>query len=97
MVTAKKLRKYFQDHPIIVKANYPIKQILKKPDLEDRMVAWVIELSKYDITYLPRNSIKSQVLVGFLIELSSPTTRKYHSSGSYQWTVRLTSRVVEHE
>lgn len=41
-----------------------------------KMVAWVVELSEYDITYAPRNRIKSQVLVNFLRELSSPTWEK---------------------
>lgn len=54
------------------KKNYPIKQILKKPDLVGRMIAWVVELSKYDITFTPRNRIKSQVLMDFLIQLTSP-------------------------
>lgn len=31
-----------------------------------------MELSKYDIQYVPRESIKLQVLVDFIVELSSP-------------------------
>lgn len=37
------------------------------------MVAWVVELSEYDITFTPKNNIKSQVFAGFLVDLSSPT------------------------
>lgn len=73
VVTSRKLRQYFQGHPIIVNTNYPIKRVLKKLDLAGRMVAWAVELSEYDITYASRNIIKSQVLVYFLVELSSPT------------------------
>lgn len=51
LITARKLRHYFQGHPIIVKMNYPIKRILKKPDLVGRIVAWALELSEYDITF----------------------------------------------
>lgn len=69
---ARKLRNYFQGYPIIVKTNYPITRILKKPDLEGRMVAWAVELSQFDITYATRNAIKVQVFEGFLIELSPP-------------------------
>ena len=46
--------------------------MLRKPDLAGRMVAWSIELSEYDIRFLPRGSIESQVLADFLVELSSP-------------------------
>lgn len=54
VITAKKLRQYFQGRPIIVKSNYPMKQILKNLDLAGRMVVWVVELSKHDITFTPR-------------------------------------------
>lgn len=37
------------------------------------MVAWSIELSEYDIQFIPRGSIKSQVLADFLVEFKSPT------------------------
>jgi len=72
VITARNLRPYFQSHRIIVKSNYPIKQVMGKPDLAGQMVAWSIELSEYDIQFLPRGSIKSQVLADFLVELTSP-------------------------
>jgi len=67
VITAMKLRPYFQSHRIVVKSNYSIKQVLGKPDLIGRMVAWSIELSEYEIQFLPRGSIKSQVLEDFLV------------------------------
>lgn len=36
------------------------------------MVAWSIKLSEYDIQFVPRGSIKSQVLANFVVELTSP-------------------------
>ncbi|MCI44775.1 hypothetical protein A2U01_0066014 [Trifolium medium] len=36
------------------------------------MVAWAVELSEYDITFMPRGNIKSQILADFILELSSP-------------------------
>lgn len=39
VVTVRKLKKYFQGHPIIVKTNYRVKRILKKPHLAGRMMA----------------------------------------------------------
>jgi ribonuclease HI len=35
------------------------------------MVAWSIELSEFDIAFLPRGSIKSQVLADFVLEMTS--------------------------
>ncbi|GAU42950.1 hypothetical protein TSUD_142870 [Trifolium subterraneum] len=72
IVTARTLRQYFQSHKIVVKTNFPIKQVLKKPDLVGRMVAWSVELSEYDITFSPRGSIKSQVLADFVLEMTTP-------------------------
>jgi hypothetical protein len=37
------------------------------------MVAWSKELSEYDIQFVPRGSIKSQVLTDFVVELTSPS------------------------
>lgn len=39
VITTRKLRYYFQRHPIIVKTNYHIKHVLKKPNLAGIMVA----------------------------------------------------------
>lgn len=58
VIIARKLIKYFQGHPIIVKTNYPIKRIFQKPDMAGGMVAWVVEQLEYDIMYAPRNNIK---------------------------------------
>lgn len=85
VIIVRKLRQYSQGHPIIVKTNYPIKRILKKPDLGGRMIAWRVDLSEYDIMYAPRNNIKSHVLEDFLIELSAPTSEEM----SEQWILSV--------
>jgi hypothetical protein len=57
---------------ITVRTNQPIKQVLKKPDLVGRMMAWAVELSQYDISYEPRQAIKAQVLAQFIAEMTHP-------------------------
>lgn len=52
VITIRKLRPYFQEHQIIVRTNYSVKQVLKNPDLGDRMVAWSVELSTTYHLYL---------------------------------------------
>ena len=39
ITSARQLRPYFQSHLVVVKMNYPIKQVLRKPELVGRMVA----------------------------------------------------------
>ena len=67
----KKLRHYFETHPIIVVTDFPIKQILSKPDLSGRLTKWEIDLGVYDIRYLPRAAKKGQVMADFLVEIQS--------------------------
>ncbi|XP_071906208.1 uncharacterized protein [Coffea arabica] len=64
----RKLRSYFQTHPIMVVTNQPLKQILSKPDVSGRMVKWAVELSEYDLGYQPRTAIKAQALADFIAE-----------------------------
>jgi hypothetical protein len=56
----------------VVKTDYPIKNILRKPYLAGKMVAWSVELLLFDITFSPRGAIKSQILADFLLELTAP-------------------------
>lgn len=74
LVTAKrKLRQYFEGHEITLCTNLPIRAILSKPDSSGRMTKWAIELSEFDIKYLPRTARKGQVFADFLVECYFPT------------------------
>ena len=53
-VATKKLRPYFQAHPIVVLTNLPLQSTIHKPDLSWRMTRWAIELREFTIEYKPR-------------------------------------------
>ncbi|KAL0455160.1 UNVERIFIED_CONTAM: hypothetical protein Slati_0855200 [Sesamum latifolium] len=59
VVTARRLRPYFLSYPIGVKMNMPLKQTLGKPNTSGRLVKWAVELSEYNISYLPRTTTKA--------------------------------------
>ncbi|KAL0449440.1 UNVERIFIED_CONTAM: hypothetical protein Slati_1500400 [Sesamum latifolium] len=73
VVTARRLRPYFLSHPIGVKTNTPLKQTLGKPDTSGRLVKCAVELSEYDISYLPRTIIKAQALADFISKITEMT------------------------
>ncbi|XP_021735681.1 uncharacterized protein LOC110702286 [Chenopodium quinoa] len=70
VVAARKLRPYFDAHPIDVLTNYPLEKSLHKMDTSGRLLKWAVELSKYEIHYKPRVSIKAQALSDFIVEAS---------------------------
>nr|KYP46591.1 Retrovirus-related Pol polyprotein from transposon opus [Cajanus cajan] len=73
VTAARRLRPYFQSHQVVVKIDYPIKQILRKPELARRMIAWSVKLSEFGIQYESRGPLKAQCLADFVAELT-PTT-----------------------
>ncbi|RDX67038.1 Retrovirus-related Pol polyprotein from transposon opus, partial [Mucuna pruriens] len=75
VTTARRLRPYFQNFSIIVRTDLPIWQVLGKPDLVGRMVAWSIQLSEFDIAFESRGHIKAQAMADFLVELA-PVAKK---------------------
>ncbi|XP_022851528.1 uncharacterized protein LOC111373252 [Olea europaea var. sylvestris] len=90
IVTARKLRQYFQSHPIIVLTNQPLKHILQRLDVSGRLLKWAIELGEFDIEFKPRPSIKAQALADFIAELTPKTERpgvKNGSTASKTWEI----------
>ena len=70
VTTTRKLRPYFQAHTIEVPIDYPMKQVLYKPETSGRLMKWALELSKFDIGYKPKTAIKGQVLADFVMEFT---------------------------
>lgn len=66
MVSSKKLRPYFHTHKIEVLMNYPLKQVLQKPDTSGCLLNSAIELYQFDIKYKPWIAIKGQVVANFI-------------------------------
>nr|GFA85139.1 RVT_3 domain-containing protein [Tanacetum cinerariifolium] len=76
----RKLRRYFQAHPIKVLSDKPIKQILARPKKSRRIAKWAIELGEQESEFRGRNSIKGQILADFLDEPPLPPPRKIKRS-----------------
>ena len=70
VTTSKKLKQYFQAHIINVLTNHPLKKTMNKLEAARRLIQWAIELSKFDVRYQPRSTIKSQVLADFIAKFT---------------------------
>ena len=84
--SARRLRHYFQSFTIVVMTDLPIRKVLQKPDVAGRMVRWVVELSKFDVQYEPRGSIKGQVYADYVAELS-PGSAQQEEEVSFKWVL----------
>ncbi|KAK1649381.1 hypothetical protein QYE76_067186 [Lolium multiflorum] len=90
---SRKLRHYFQEHPVTVVSKAPLSTILNNADATGRTAKWGIELSAFDITYKARTAVKSQVLADFVADWTEapdanlepePETWVMHFDGSKQ-------------
>ena len=68
LITKRKLRHYFESHPITVVTSFPLGKVVHSQDATGRTTKWALELMDQGITYAPRTAIKSQVLADFITE-----------------------------
>ena len=70
VMASRKLRHYFQAIVINVLTNHTLKKAMNNLKAVGRLIQWAIELSKFDVRYQPRSTIKSQVLVDFIAKFT---------------------------
>ena len=58
----RKLPHYFQVHTVVILTQLPLKSILRSADYTGKVAKWGTILGAFDIKYMPRTSIKGQVL-----------------------------------
>jgi transposase InsO family protein len=66
VVSAHRMRPYFQSHAIRVLTEFPLRKNLQKPDLSGRLVNWAVELGQFDIEFHPRTAITTTNIISFL-------------------------------
>jgi hypothetical protein len=67
-MAAKKLKHYFEEHPITVVSTTPLSEIIGCKDASGRVAKWAIELAAHTIQYKPRTTIKSQIIADFFAD-----------------------------
>ena len=68
----RKLPHYFQAHTVVVLTQLPLKFVLRSADYTGRIAKWSTVLGAFDIKYMPRTSIKGQVLADLTAEFVEP-------------------------
>ncbi|GKV02696.1 hypothetical protein SLEP1_g15094 [Rubroshorea leprosula] len=85
VTSSRKLRPYFQSHPIIVLTDQPLRQILQKPECYGRLIKWAVELGEFEITFQQRSAIRAQALADFIVECTPcPSTSNPEPN---EWTL----------
>jgi hypothetical protein len=91
LITSRKLQHYFQAHNIVVPSSFPLGEIIRNRDANDRIITWSVKLGEFEIEFCLRQAIKSPILADFVsewteIQMPPPKERPEH------WIMYLTSR-----
>jgi hypothetical protein len=73
LIASRKLRHYFQTHKILVVTSYPLKAVLHNPNTTGNIAKWAAELAKFELDFLSRHAVKSQMLVDFVADWTPPS------------------------
>jgi hypothetical protein len=64
----RKLRHYFEGHPVTVVSSFPLGEKAQNREASGRIAKWAAELMGETLSHASRKAIKSQVLADFLAE-----------------------------
>ena len=68
VLARRKLRHYFESHPVTMVSSFPLGEIVHNREASGRIAKWAVELMGETLTFAPRKAIKSQVLADFVAE-----------------------------
>jgi ribonuclease HI len=68
ILTRRKLRHYFESHPVTVVSSFPLGEIIQCREASGRIAKWVVEIMGETISFASRKAIKSKVLADFVAE-----------------------------
>ena len=72
----RKLPHYFQSHMVVILTQLPFKSVLQSVDYTGRIAKWGTILGAFDIKYMPRTSVKGQVLTDLVAEFTEIPTEE---------------------
>ena len=66
----RKIPHYFQAHTVVILTQLPLESILRSADYTGRIAKWGTILGVFDIKYMPRTSVKGQVLADLVAKFA---------------------------
>ena len=87
VTVARKLKPYFQAYTVIVLTDKPLRRAMSSPEAAGRMALWAIKLNEFNIKYLPRTTIKGQVIADFITKFT--LSEDQGAEESPQWSIHM--------
>ena len=72
----RKLPHYFQSHTVVILTQVPLRSLLWNADFTGRIAKWGTILRAFEIKYMPRTSVKGQVLADLVAEFTKSLARE---------------------
>ena len=80
MLGTRKLPHYFQAYTVVVLSLLSLKTIFRSVDYTRRVAKWGTILGAFDIKFMPRTSIKGQVLADLVAKFTEPPIEELESA-----------------
>jgi hypothetical protein len=87
VMSARKLRHYFEAHRVRVLTNQPLNDIFENRDSSGRIGKWAMELLEHVIDFEKRSAIKSQVMADFIVDWTEPSGYTEGTTVDTPWKV----------
>ena len=75
--------------------DHPLKKAMNKLEVAGRLIQWAVELSEFDIKYLPRHAIKAQALADFIAEFT-PSHKESEVVEDKKWIIHVDGSSTQH-
>jgi hypothetical protein len=87
IMSARKLRHYFEAHTIRVLTNQSLNYIFSNIDSSRPISKWATKVSKYIVDFEKRSLVKSQILAYFIAEWMEPSSQIENTVHESPWLV----------
>jgi hypothetical protein len=68
LMTTRKLKHYFLMHTVWLVSDRPLARVLQSREAMRWIAQWAVEIGQYDVEFVSRRAIKSQVLTDFVAD-----------------------------